>query len=162
MISEASAQLELNKSKDIRIVIVIESNRTDLFEVFSKHVKVKEACTEGALFQNELIPNWKVVDGKYSLQVELSESSEEYRTILHGFQATMRMSDIGGRVRIERIQNERLYKQYQIERQHLYDKLNEQTEKILYHGCPNVDATLESIKEHGFDRSRAGQQTGMI
>ena len=57
-------------------------------------------------------------------------------------------------VRIERIQNERWYIQYLAHRHQFYTRLNEDTERRLYHGCP--ESAVNPILEHCFDRSFAG------
>lgn len=161
MISEACAQMKLDETGRIHISIIIESNKPDIFNVFSKHAKVKQDRLKRMLSSDGSILNWKIVDDKYPLRVNLSESSKEYGDVLRSFQETMKINGIQGRIRIERIQNERLFRQYQTERDHFYEKLNQDTERILYHGCPNDDKRLTSIIENGFDRSRAGQQTGL-
>jgi hypothetical protein len=57
-------------------------------------------------------------------------------------------------IRIERIQNERWYMQYLAHSRDFKQRLSEDTEKRLYHGCPDVAAN--SIIEDCFNRSFAG------
>ncbi len=57
-------------------------------------------------------------------------------------------------VRIERIQNTRWYMQYLAHHTDFKRRLNMDTEKNLYHGCPQQAAN--SIIEDGFNRSFAG------
>ncbi|CAF4000108.1 unnamed protein product [Rotaria sp. Silwood1] len=96
------------------------------------------------------------------MRVHLSPSSEEYRSVLRSFRATISATKTNDNIRIERIQNERLYRQYQIEKKHFYKMLQKDTQKTLYHGCPNDDAKLQSIMEQGLDRSRAGDANGVV
>jgi hypothetical protein len=56
---------------------------------------------------------------------------------------------------IERIQNERWYIQYLAQSRDYKKRLNRDTEKRLYHGCPDSAASL--IIENCFDRSFAGK-----
>ena len=57
-------------------------------------------------------------------------------------------------IRIERIQNERWYRQYMAHRQDFQQRLNSDTEKRLYHGCP--ENAVQSIIDGCFNRSYAG------
>ena len=57
-------------------------------------------------------------------------------------------------IRIERIQNERCYIQYTVHKQDLEKRLNTDTEKSLYHGCPE-EAAMSIVKD-GFNRNFAG------
>ncbi len=57
-------------------------------------------------------------------------------------------------IRVERIQNERWYMQYLAHDKDFKRRLNTDTEKRLYHGCPEQAAN--SIIEDCFNRSFAG------
>ena len=57
-------------------------------------------------------------------------------------------------IRIERIQNERWYMQYLAHSKDFEKRLQMDTERRLYHGCPEVAS--DSIIEDGFNRSFAG------
>lgn len=57
-------------------------------------------------------------------------------------------------IRIERIQNERCYLQYTIHKQAFEENFNKDTEKCLYHGCPE-QAAMAIVKD-GFNRNFAG------
>jgi len=57
-------------------------------------------------------------------------------------------------IKIERIQNERWYFQYLVHKKEFFKRLNHNTEKRLYHGCP--EKVLNSIIEDCFNRSFAG------
>lgn len=56
-------------------------------------------------------------------------------------------------VRIERIQNERWYKQYLIHRHDLRHRLQLDTEKLLYHGCD--ESLVNMIISDCFNRNVA-------
>lgn len=55
---------------------------------------------------------------------------------------------------IERIQNQRWYKQYAAHREAMNERLKQETEKQLFHGCNEQAAN--SIVEECFNRSYAG------
>ncbi|CAF1056140.1 unnamed protein product [Rotaria sp. Silwood1] len=87
----------------------------------------------------------------------LSEHSEEYKNIKDKFNQTM----LGNYIcikSIERIQNQRWYKQYAAHRDAMNERLKQETQKILFHGC-NEDSA-NSIVEECFNRSYAGTVYG--
>ncbi|CAF5031518.1 unnamed protein product [Rotaria sp. Silwood1] len=87
----------------------------------------------------------------------LSEHSEEYKNIKDKFDQTM----LGNYIcikSIERIQNQRWYKQYAAHRDAMNERLKQETEKMLFHGC-NEDSA-NSIVEECFNRSYAGTVYG--
>lgn len=83
----------------------------------------------------------------------VSPASAEYQTIKSTFDQAM-----GGQytqmIKIERVQNERWYRQYMAHRQDFQQRLNMDTEKRLYHGC--LDTSVQSIIDSCFNRSYAG------
>ncbi len=87
------------------------------------------------------------------IRFELSTTTDEYKSIVSTFDQSMngKYSRI---VRIERIQNERWYMQYLAHSRDFKRRLNIDTEKRLYHGCPEKAAGL--IIEDCFNRSFAG------
>jgi hypothetical protein len=58
-------------------------------------------------------------------------------------------------ISIERIQNERWYMQYLAHSKDFERRLKIDTEKLLYHGCPEQAAN--AIVDDGFNRSFAGK-----
>ena len=101
---------------------------------------------------SELPSTWeKSPDDK--MRFIVPNTSEEYRSVINNFDQIMR-----GRyaqiVRLERIQNERWYLQYLVHSRDFQKRLKTDTEKRLYHGCPEQAAN--SIIENGFNRSYAG------
>jgi hypothetical protein len=57
-------------------------------------------------------------------------------------------------IKLERIQNERWYMQYIAHRKDFRKRLGMDTEKRLYHGCPEIPA--DAIIKDCFNRSFAG------
>ncbi len=80
-------------------------------------------------------------------------NTHEYNSIVNNFDQTMegRYTSI---IQIERIQNERWFLQYLAHSQEFQKRLNTDTERHLYHGCPQSVANL--IIEDCFNRSFAG------
>jgi hypothetical protein len=87
------------------------------------------------------------------IRFELSSTADEYKLIVTNFDQAM-TGQYTQIIRIERIQNERWYIQYSAHSQNFKTRLNEDTEKCLYHGCPEQAASL--IMEDCFNRSFAG------
>jgi len=83
----------------------------------------------------------------------LVTTSDEYKLILTDFHQTMN-GEYTRIIKIERIQNERWYTQYLAHRRDFKKHHNKDTEKHLYHGCPETAANL--IIEDCFNRSFAG------
>ena len=87
------------------------------------------------------------------VRFELPTTKDEYTTIVTNFDQVMK-GKYTQIIRIERIQNERWYIQYFAHSQHFKKRLNTDTEKCLYHGCPEIAAN--AIIEDCFNRSFAG------
>ena len=100
----------------------------------------------------QLPSTWERSNNK-KIRVELSNTSNEYKEIVTNFEQAMqgKYTQI---IRIERIQNERWYIQYLAHNKQFYTRLNTNTEKSLYHGCP--ESAANSILEDCFNRSFAG------
>ncbi|CAF4810514.1 unnamed protein product, partial [Rotaria sp. Silwood2] len=83
-----------------------------------------------------------------------ANNTPEFRSISNNFKQAMsgRCSQI---IKIERIQNERWYIQYSAHKKDFRQRLGTDTEKCLYHGCP--DDAANSIIDSCFDRNYAGQ-----
>lgn len=80
-------------------------------------------------------------------------TSEEYRSVTKDFDHIMR-GKYAQIIRLERIQNERWYLQYLAHSRDFSKRLKTDTEKRLFHGCPEQAAN--SIIEGCFNRSYAG------
>lgn len=86
----------------------------------------------------------------------LTSGSVEYQTVLNLFQST------GGRgniLKIERIQNPHLYKQYVVRKQKMdKDNTGMNNERQLFHGTAEKNVT--DINTTGFNRSFGGSAHG--
>lgn len=87
-------------------------------------------------------------------RVSVDLKSPECQPIFKQFDETMK-GKYSRIVRIERIQNERWYMQYLAHKRDFYQRLNKDTEKRLFHGCPEDAAKL--IINDCFNRSFAGK-----
>ena len=100
----------------------------------------------------EVPANWeKSQDNR--IRFVLSDTSYEYKLIATNFDQGMK-GKCNHIVRIERIQNERWYVQYMAHSHSFQDRLNKNTERSLYHGCP--ESAVNLILEECFNRSFAG------
>ena len=101
-----------------------------------------------------------MTNGVYNLRMNIAKESNEGQLVLTDFRRTMANYNDQSIVRIERIQNERWFRQYQIHKKDFDNRLNEDTEQRLYHGCADGESSVKSIIEYGFNRSLAGTQHG--
>jgi hypothetical protein len=102
-----------------------------------------------------------MTNGTYNLRVNVPTESDEGQLILLDFHRTIINYGYQPRIiRIERLQNERWFHQYQIHKREFDRRLQQDTEQRLYHGCADGEAAVKSIIEHGFNRSLAGTQHG--
>ncbi len=115
-------------SKTIFILDLPQANNSELPEIWEKSPENK---------MRFIVPN----------------TSEEYRSVINNFDQIMR-GKYAQIIRLERIQNERWYLQYLAHSRDFRKRLNADTEKRLYHGCPEQAAN--SIIEGCFNRSYAG------
>ena len=89
------------------------------------------------------------------LMVTLDVNGSEYTAVKQYFEQTM--SQAHQIVKIERIQNTVLYKQYMVKKNAIEQRnpMNKENERKLFHGCSG-DVT-EKICHQGFNRSFAGR-----
>jgi hypothetical protein len=80
-------------------------------------------------------------------------NTDEYKSIVTNFDQAMK-GKYTQIQQIERIQNERWYMQYLAHSRDFKKRLNKDTEKRLYHGCPQQAA--HAISDDCFNRSFAG------
>lgn len=103
--------------------------------------------------ESQLPPTWELSTGN-QLRYSVASDAVEYKSVLANFDQTMkgRYTQI---IKLERIQNKRWFMQYSVHRQDFIKRLKSDTEKILYHGCP--EAAANSIIQDCFNRSCARQ-----
>jgi hypothetical protein len=101
---------------------------------------------------DQLPSTWELSAGK-KYRFLVSVKSDEFKKIQDEFNRAMK-GKLKNIIRIERIQNERWYFQYLAHKKDFLKRLNKDTEKRLYHGCPQH--VQNSIIEDCFNRSFAG------
>jgi hypothetical protein len=103
--------------------------------------------------QSNQIPSIWEKSTEDKIRFVLSTTSDEYKSIVSNFDQAMK-GQYTQIIRIERIHNERWYMQYLAHSKDFKKRLKKDTEKRLYHGCPENAAN--SIIEDCFNRSFAG------
>ncbi|CAF3645504.1 unnamed protein product [Rotaria sordida] len=102
---------------------------------------------------DSLLPDtWEPSDQNYK-RVPLQSSSKEYQDVLQKFNTTMN-NQYTQIIKIERIQNERWYKQYAAHRDEYKKRYGQLDERLLFHGC--LDTSANQIVQECFNRSFAG------
>ncbi|XP_047660504.1 protein mono-ADP-ribosyltransferase PARP14-like [Tachysurus fulvidraco] len=96
--------------------------------------------------------HWEDMKGKLVLRVKIQQGSQEYADVETSFRRTGLTSII---LKIERVQNEILWKNYMNQKE-LLEKKNNHTnnEKLLFHGTGSDN--IDKINDRGFNRSYAG------
>ncbi|CAF1511634.1 unnamed protein product [Adineta steineri] len=104
------------------------------------------------VIDSSLPDTWEASDQNCK-RVTLQSLSKEYQDVLRQFNTTMN-GHYTNIVKIERIQNERWYKQYAAHREEYKRRDGNLDEKLLFHGCLN--ASSNQIIQECFNRSFAG------
>ncbi|XP_047660503.1 protein mono-ADP-ribosyltransferase PARP14 isoform X2 [Tachysurus fulvidraco] len=101
--------------------------------------------------------HWEDMKGNLVLRVEIQQGSQEYADVETSFRRTGLTSII---LKIERVQNETLWKNYMNQKE-LLEKKNKHTnnEKLLFHGTASDN--IDKINDRGFNRSYAGMNGAM-
>ncbi|CAF1475066.1 unnamed protein product [Rotaria sp. Silwood1] len=123
--------MRVTASKDL-IILILEDTK--------KSVHYQRPTTWETLTENKI-------------RFKLSNTADEYQSIVTNFNLSMK-GKYTQIIRIERIQNERWYIQYLAHSQSFKRILDKDTEKRLYHGCPQEAA--DKIVKSCFNRSFAG------
>ncbi|NXR93835.1 PAR14 polymerase, partial [Hypocryptadius cinnamomeus] len=99
-----------------------------------------------------LPPTWDPMENEQLKIVELKPGSREYKDVQERFLQTCQLYKIE---KIERVQNQYLWKNYQIKKCEIDKKNgNKNNERLLFHGTSQESLTL--INKQGFNRSYAG------
>ncbi|CAF3327022.1 unnamed protein product [Rotaria socialis] len=138
--------------REIILKAAVNTNQENVYGEFCKQV----LKTEDGFYQRpcyQLPATWEK-SAEDKIRFTLSTKMHEYKSIASNFDQTMKgkYTDI---IKIERIQNERGYLQYLVHSKDFLKRLKVDTEKRLYHGCPEQAAN--AIIVEGFNRSYAGE-----
>ncbi|XP_072435892.1 protein mono-ADP-ribosyltransferase PARP14-like isoform X3 [Chiloscyllium punctatum] len=116
-------------------------------------VDIKRSVLQGAVF--ELPPNWSYMKNQEVLIVLLQSSTQEYKEVVKTFKKSCGKT-IVDIVKIERVQNRKLWQSYSVRKQNAERKYPGMTiEQILYHGTTKEIA--QRVNKTGFNRSFCGR-----
>ena len=147
MVSEMTEQIQ-NRKLPWNVKFVIHPHQQNVYDEFCKRLSLLDKKP----VDYHLPLTWQL-SKEDKLQTVVPEGTEEYKTIHTNFHQAI-AGDCKKVIKIERIQNERWYMQYLAHSNEFQKRLNKNTEKILYHGCP--EAAADSIIRDCFNRSFAG------
>ncbi|XP_059503364.1 protein mono-ADP-ribosyltransferase PARP14-like isoform X2 [Stegostoma tigrinum] len=121
---------------------------------------LKRALKTEGLATDNIPSHWDDMQKSQYKFIPLQQQSQEYQEVVKSITASqnlMRLNKPIKIVKIERLQNMCLWKNYMIKKQQLEDKNPAGTtnEHVLFHGT--AQDTLDSINHHGFNRSYAGR-----
>ena len=135
-----------------KVRFVLQAHQEDLFQQFIEEIQSNESLLQPD--EQHLSPSqWTMSAGEHQRRVKVESKGEEYRKIVEQFNESMKgkYKEI---IEIERIQNERWFAQYLAHAKDFEKRLQKNTEKRLFHGCPEQAAI--AIIEDCFNRSFAG------
>ncbi|CAF0989356.1 unnamed protein product [Adineta ricciae] len=128
-----------------------ERCRIDFSKMEEKYqTRIRKICRKR--IDSTLPNNWDLSSGNMK-RVTLLSSSKEFKDVLAKFDETMK-ENYRAIVKIERIQNERWYKQYAAHRDEFTQRYTQPDERLLFHGCNKVSA--DKIINECFNRAFAG------
>uniref|UniRef100_A0A672TDR8 Poly [ADP-ribose] polymerase n=1 Tax=Sinocyclocheilus grahami TaxID=75366 RepID=A0A672TDR8_SINGR len=122
-----------------------------------KRIELKRVQLKAEKYKSSLPSNWEDMKGQSVVLIELKAGSQEFTDVEKEFRKTGLSSNI---IKIERVQNCALWRNYMIKKEELEDKnKHKNNEKCLFHGTgPH---TTDQINNQGFNRSFAGMNGAM-
>lgn len=148
MVKEMKQQIEQN-NLPWTVKFVIHPSQQHVYDEFCKQV----LSSDHPSGDYRTPSTWERSNDDEQFRFIVPEDTDEYRQIISKFDQQM-SENYEEIIKLERIQNERWYMQYVAHRKEFKKRLGIDTEKRLYHGCPEEPAT--SIIKDGFNRSYAG------
>ncbi|XP_059395063.1 protein mono-ADP-ribosyltransferase PARP14-like [Carassius carassius] len=133
-------------------------------EVYNVDIVCKKATRGGKQVELKRVQlkaslplNWEDMEGQQVVIIELKADSQEFTDVEKEFRKTGLSNNI---IKIERVQNCALWRNYMIKKEELEDKnKHKNNEKLLFHGTgPD---TTDQINNQGFNRSFAGKNGAM-
>ncbi|CAF1160141.1 unnamed protein product [Adineta steineri] len=150
MVSEIKKEIQ-KRNLTLKVRFVIEPRQVNVYDEFCKQVLASEVDRNTT--DDTLPSTWESTTGNKICFI-VPRTSNECKTIAADFRRSMQRSD-KEIIKIERIQNPRWYKQYLVHREDFRKTHGNDTEKVLYHGCPENAAY--AIAVDCFNRSFAGK-----
>ncbi|CAF1433138.1 unnamed protein product [Adineta ricciae] len=150
IINEIKHQLNI-RNIPLSVKFIVLPGRQNVYDEFSKQVVSLNEDSRSSI--SRILPSNWTQSADNSLRCLVPFNTQEYNSIANDFDQTMngRYTSI---LRIERIQNVRWFVQYFAHSREFNKRLNENTERRLYHGCSHSAA--DSIIQDCFNRSFAG------
>ncbi|CAF4014160.1 unnamed protein product [Rotaria magnacalcarata] len=146
MVQEIKKQLEM-RDFSLTVKFMIQPEQQSIYDEFCKQVLTSEKA-QGKPVEHKLPTTW-VQSTDNRVRFVVSNNTDEYHSVVTNFDKTMK-GKYTQIIQIERIQNERWFMQYLAHSEDFKKRLNSDTEKRLYHGCPQDAANL--IIEDCFNR----------
>ncbi|CAF1436669.1 unnamed protein product [Adineta ricciae] len=148
MVKEMKQQIEKN-SLPWTVKFIVHPSQPHVYDEFCRQV----LSSDGASNDYRLPSTWEPCDDEDQFRFIVPKNTDEYKQIISKFDEQMQgyYTEI---VRLERIQNERWYMQFIAHKKDFKKRLGIDTEKRLYHGCPEQPAN--AIIRDCFNRSFAG------
>jgi hypothetical protein len=147
MVREMKQHMQMRKLP-WTVKFIICPNQKNVYDEFCKQLLSSDHPT--SVYQ---IPTTWESAKEDQLRITIPRNTTEYNSIINKFDSTMK-KNYTEIIKLERIQNERWYMQYMAHWKGLKKRLNEDTEKRLYHGCP--ESATDLIIQDCFNRSFAG------
>ncbi|CAF4093803.1 unnamed protein product, partial [Rotaria sordida] len=142
----------MTKNLPWTVKFVVEPDQENIYDEFCKQLFTREDGLHEEKFYH-LPPTWEK-STEHKARFTLATTTNEYTSIASDFRQAMK-GKYTQIIKIERIQNKRWYMQYLAHKEDFERRLHRDTERILYHGCPEQAAS--SIIEDCFNRSFAGE-----
>ncbi|CAF3262026.1 unnamed protein product [Rotaria sp. Silwood2] len=151
LVQEIKNQLK-TRNLSLTVKFVIRPEQQNIYDEFCKQVLASEEEAVKISIEDQLPATW-VKSTSHQLRFVVPTHTDEYKSVVKPFDKAMkgRYTQI---IKIERIQNERWLLQYLAHSRDFKKRLTVDTEKRLYHGCPEKSAN--SIIQDCFNRSFAG------
>ncbi|XP_078408475.1 protein mono-ADP-ribosyltransferase PARP14-like isoform X2 [Cetorhinus maximus] len=132
----------------------VEFRKETAFDNRGNVIKLKRVLKAEGLPVLDIPNHWDDMQKSQYKSVQLLQQSQEYQDVEASIKRSLNQIHI---VKIERLQNPCLWKNYMIRKQSLEEKNPSGTinERILFHGT--AQDTLDSISHLGFNRSYAGR-----
>ena len=162
LIRAVAYELEHQPSLRFDVHFVIRRSQPDTFAAFRSELKALEerrsdtpklSRTSSQLSLTSSASRYQSTEFIVEKRL-LDPSSNDYRIVLSEFMSTMTSSHYSTILRIELIWNECWYRQYMTHKKRFFQRLKRDTEKLLFHGCP--EEASNSIIASYFNRSYAG------
>ncbi|CAM4730208.1 unnamed protein product [Leuciscus chuanchicus] len=149
-----------NRQPSVRIKINNDDYDADLIRKEARRGRMRIELNRVDLqdaARSSLPSHWEDMKGNSVVLVKLTAGSTEYDEVEKEFRRTRLRSNI---IKIERVQNSTLWRNYMIKKEELEDKNNHKNnEQRLFQGT-GPDKT-DQINHHGFNRSYAGMHGAM-